>query len=277
MSIANEPRHVLLITGNQNHCMNRRSQNALLLFTSHPAKEARRKNLYPDLQRGQRMYRLTLSHIIGQALGAQERADFDFVVASEAEDVANLNQVFDGFARPVDYTFVEHRGDQFAAKLKHALDETQALGYQNIAVIGNDCLDLTSDIFAEAFLGLRDKDLTIGPATDGGFYLLGMRNYSPALFDDVEWCAGSVYQQICRNAANLSASVQTLPRRDDIDSGHALRRWIQAALDGTSPLAKILFSILNRLQHQYHIFIRPFLSKRHIERTFWQLPPPVFS
>ncbi len=257
--------------------MSHRSQNALLLFTSHPAKEARRKNLYPDLQRGQRMYRLSLGHIVAQALGAHQSVDFDFVVASEIEDLPNLDYVFAHLEKPVNYSFVAHSGDHFAAKLTHALNETRKLGYENIAVIGNDCLDLTSDIFAEAFLGLKDNDITIGPATDGGFYLLGMRNYSAEIFEGVEWCSRSVYEQICKNASTLASGVHALPCRDDIDSGDELRRWIQAALDSTSPLAKILFSILNRFQHRYTIFQQPFLSKRHIERTLRQLPPPIFS
>ena len=57
-----------------------------------------------------------------------------------------------------------------------------------VVIIGSDCLDLTTDLLEQAFTALETVDIVMGPATDGGYYLLGMNRLQPALFaDDMPW------------------------------------------------------------------------------------------
>lgn len=257
--------------------MNRRSKNALLLFTSDPVKEARRKRLYPDMQRGRHIYQAMLRHILSKAITARESVDFDFIIASDEKDLPNITQVFSRLGQHGEFTFLPHREAHFGAKLDDTFYQIRQLGYENIAVIGNDCLEITPAIFSETFLQLETHETIIGPAYDGGFYLLATRHYDSSLFANVEWCCKNVFQQICRNAHQLGHRLHFLSCFKDIDSGAELRQWLIEALDYPSPLALLLLAILKLPQNQPSFYHLPFLPDKLREKEIWQLPPPSFA
>ena len=257
--------------------MKPRSDNALLLFTSHPAKEARRKKLLPDVDRVKRIYRLLLRHILSNAQIARETVDFDFVVVSDAEDFPNIERVFASLPGTPEFKFVEHQGQGFETQLKHAFEQTQALGYQNIAVVGNDCLDITPTIFANAFLQLDQHEMVLGPAADGGFYLLATSNYTPQIFDHVVWNGDAVFKQVCENAAALGNTLALLPCFQDIDSRNDLHDWIKSANGRLSTLAAAIAAIITSKATYSPQYTLSFIPRRESEALLWQLPPPAFA
>jgi len=70
----------------------------------------------------------------------------------------------------------------------------------------------------QAFRALERVDLAIGPARDGGFYLLGLRSPAPGLFRHIEWSTDVVFRQAMLNAARLGLSTQVLPELRDVDT-----------------------------------------------------------
>jgi uncharacterized protein len=83
-------------------------------------------------------------------------------------------------------------GDDLGEKMKLAFEESFKLGYESVCIIGTDCFELTKDILQKAFDGLRQNDAIIGPAADGGYYLLGMNRFIPELFNHKKWSTNSV-------------------------------------------------------------------------------------
>lgn len=84
-------------------------------------------------------------------------------------------------------------------------------------IIGSDCAQLTPYHIEEAFEKLNDHDLVIGPSLDGGYYLLGMNDYHPQMFEDIVWSTDTVYKETLQKAAAHNLEVYKLEALSDID------------------------------------------------------------
>lgn len=93
-----------------------------------------------------------------------------------------------------------------------------------VVIIGSDCAELTSEIIEKAFEELGSSEFVIGPAQDGGYYLLGMRNFHPEVFQEIDWSTGSVYKQTIRKMENALGSISTLEMLNDVDT---IEDWCQ--------------------------------------------------
>ena len=94
-----------------------------------------------------------------------------------------------------------------------------AFNQQNnrIVIIGSDCPQLNSQLIIQAFDALSQNDLVLGPATDGGYYLIGLRRFIPELFTGISWSTSEVLQQTIDIAKNLNLAVDYLETLSDVD------------------------------------------------------------
>ncbi len=97
-------------------------------------------------------------------------------------------------------------------------------GMDRVVIIGIDCPDLNAQLLAEAFQTLRQHDLVLGPALDGGYYLIGLRRMIPELFTGIRWSTAEVLQQTLNIAEKLELSIAKLPWLSDIDRPEDLSR-----------------------------------------------------
>lgn len=108
------------------------------------------------------------------------------------------------------------QGEDLGARMANAF--SMALQTFNKAVIiGSDCPELTSDIIQQAFVALDTHPYAIGPALDGGYYLLGMRTPSPWLFNNMEWSTGYVLENTIQRIEAQNSTYQLLPTLSDVD------------------------------------------------------------
>eukprot|EP00898_Chlorokybus_atmophyticus_P009026 jgi/Chlat1/9124/Chrsp97S08426 len=115
-------------------------------------------------------------------------------------------------------------------RMSEAFSEAFKSGARKVVVVGTDAPDLSADIFAQACRLLEDRyDVVLGPAVDGGYYLIGLRAPQPTLFQGVEWSTSAVLARTLElaAAAGLSASSADLPVLLDIDDASDLRRWVE--------------------------------------------------
>lgn len=110
-------------------------------------------------------------------------------------------------------------------KMKIAFQELFSNGYKEVIIIGSDCLQLSSQIIEEAFSLLKIKDTVIGPAKDGGYYLLGMRTMHKFIFDNKKWSTGSVCSKTIAELEQRRLSVGLLPELTDVDTEED---WLQS-------------------------------------------------
>jgi rSAM/selenodomain-associated transferase 1 len=116
------------------------------------------------------------------------------------------------------------RGGDLGEKMKNAFEEAFDLGFEKVVIIGTDCAELTEGILIKAFDALDHADLVIGPAADGGYYLLGMKKKNPGLFDTIAWSTSSVLAQTLEIAQKNTLSFDLLPILHDIDEE---KDWIR--------------------------------------------------
>ncbi len=97
----------------------------------------------------------------------------------------------------------------------------------SVVIIGTDCPGLNAQLMAKAFKQLHAQDLVLGPALDGGYYLLGLRYFIPELFIGINWGTAEVLQQTVDIATQLNLSVAYLPQLADVDRPEDLPIWEQ--------------------------------------------------
>ncbi len=116
-------------------------------------------------------------------------------------------------------------------------------------VVGTDCPNLTPGVLWGALERLRTHDVVIGPATDGGYYLIGLRRPAPALFDGVAWGTPAVLAQTLERSAGAGLRVAQLEPLDDVDRPEDLAAWSnrhEANLEGQpSPELSVVIPTLN--------------------------------
>jgi len=113
--------------------------------------------------------------------------------------------------------FFKHlqKGKDLGERMRNAFEE--ALQYKTI-IIGSDCYEISSAIIEEAFLALDKFDIVIGPANDGGYYLLGTKSFYPSLFENIDWSTERVLQQTLDCAYRQNLSIAFLKELVDLDT-----------------------------------------------------------
>ncbi|WP_421773495.1 TIGR04282 family arsenosugar biosynthesis glycosyltransferase [Gracilimonas sp.] len=110
-------------------------------------------------------------------------------------------------------------GDNLGARMSNAFRKSfTEESFQKVVIIGSDCAELTSEIIELAFKELDDHEFVIGPAEDGGYYLLGMRGYHPEVFEEIEWSTGSVFQKTVEKIEGLGLGYIALKELNDVDT-----------------------------------------------------------
>ena len=96
-------------------------------------------------------------------------------------------------------------GRHLGAKMNHAFETCFKDKYHKVVLIGSDLYDLEASHIEEAFEKLEKKDVVIGPATDGGYYLIGLKKTYPEIFQNKNWGTSSVRKDTLKNLENLYA------------------------------------------------------------------------
>lgn len=108
-------------------------------------------------------------------------------------------------------------GDDLGQRMAQAFQQSFEEGYEKVVIIGSDCWELTSEIIQEAFQELEKNDFVIGPAHDGGYYLLGMHYLEKSLFENKQWSTARVLKDTLTDFENLQGSFFLLKTLSDID------------------------------------------------------------
>lgn len=121
--------------------------------------------------------------------------------------------------------WVEQKGEDLGIKLESAIKDAESFGFSPIITIGADSPTLPVEYVQKAIdeLVLKKADVVLGPASDGGFYLVGLRKSVPNLFENIAWGTSTVYQQISENIVITdSLKLFELPAWYDVDTPHDL-------------------------------------------------------
>ncbi len=118
---------------------------------------------------------------------------------------------------------LQDKGD-LGNKMHTSLKEGFKDGYDAIVLIGSDCYDLNAKIIRDAFQKLLTHDVAVGPAKDGGYYLLGMNKLIDTLFIDKSWSTAHLLTETLKDLDRLTLSYFKLPLLRDIDDEEDLKQ-----------------------------------------------------
>ncbi|MCZ6673584.1 MAG: TIGR04282 family arsenosugar biosynthesis glycosyltransferase [Verrucomicrobia bacterium] len=116
-----------------------------------------------------------------------------------------------------EYQYSLQVGADLGARLIHALEEELAFDADRLIFLGGDCPFVDQVRLDWAFRCLDQHDVVLGPAMDGGYYLIGMKEKIPALFQNIPWGTETVLQTTLDTCAQLNLSVSLLPEESDVD------------------------------------------------------------
>jgi len=124
-----------------------------------------------------------------------------------------------------------------ANSLPDAIEDLIARGYEGACLVNADSPTLPTSVLVEAVASLRAPGdrVVLGPATDGGYYLIGLKHPHRHLFRDIDWSTERVYRQTTERAAGIGLELVTLPAWYDVDDGTSLGWLCQELLDGRRP------------------------------------------
>lgn len=143
-----------------------------------------------------------------------------FTPDSSAVECASLVR---GPGRPP--LLVPQAGDDLGQRMSAAFEELFAAGYLRVILIGSDLPTLPSDRLREAEHALcQGADVVLGPADDGGYYLIGLTRHSDAIFSSIPWGAPDVLVKTKAQAENAGLRVSTTLPWYDVDSPEDLER-----------------------------------------------------
>lgn len=132
--------------------------------------------------------------------------------------------------RTTTFNFRLQEGADLGERMFYAIRSGFEAGFHHIVLIGTDCYELSSEILDEAFSALERSDAVVGPATDGGFYLIGLNRLIPELFLNRVWSTSAVLRESIRILQCHETPYELLSELSDIDTFDDLKKsklWIQ--------------------------------------------------
>jgi rSAM/selenodomain-associated transferase 1 len=197
------------------------AENRLIIFLKAPRAGSVKTRLATTLgdHAALEAYRLLLATTLG-AMQPLSSVELRFTPDDAAEEAARL-------LRP-GWTAVAQGPGDLGERLARAFDDAYREGARRVAVIGSDCPDLTAADITEAWETLDESDVVLGPATDGGYWLLASRRPCAFLFRGIPWSSSAVLAATRRRAESAGLEVTLLRELTDVDTEEDWLRWLQS-------------------------------------------------
>lgn len=186
----------------------------LIVFTRYPEPGKAKTRLIPVLGKtgAANLHRLMAQKAIARALSLQNSRRLSVEIHYTG---GSQQQMQDWLG--TDIIYQNQIDGDLGAKMTAAFQQSFNSGVDKATIIGTDCPALKAEIMAQAFDKLSQHDLVLGPATDGGYYLIGLRRAIPELFSGIKWGTSEVFASTRAIAQNLHLNIAYLPTLADID------------------------------------------------------------
>ena len=191
-------------------------RRAILLFVKYPepGKVKTRLAATVGAEKAAGIYRRLVAAVL-----AGLPADDDLIVVFDPPEMrAQVTEWLQGLLAGRRADFIAQAAGDLGVRLEQAFAEAFARGFEKVAVIGSDCVELTPAVFFETWAALETGDAVLGPSTDGGYYLLALRQPCAALFRGIAWSTDAVRAQTLAQAQAAGLSAHELAALPDIDT-----------------------------------------------------------
>ncbi|MBI2944890.1 MAG: TIGR04282 family arsenosugar biosynthesis glycosyltransferase [Candidatus Wallbacteria bacterium] len=206
------------------------SKELLIVFAKVPLPGSCKTRLAASIgdERAARLAEAFLRETIELGEGAGCDRALYFAPAEESERARRL--------APPGWTVEPQSGGDLGLRMAGAFEEAFRRGYERAAVIGSDSPQLGAPLVRRAFELLGVADVVLGPATDGGYYLMALRSPCPGLFAGIPWSTPAVLSRTLARCGSLGLTVELLPELRDVDELGDLLALVRYLADsGGSP------------------------------------------
>ncbi len=194
----------------------------LIIFTRYPIPGKTKTRLIPALgpAGAARLQEIMTGHAVlqGRCCAAANGADIE--VRFEGGNARKLQTWLGAGVR-----YAPQGAGHLGQRMARAFADAFSAGAQRVVLIGSDCPEMTAGYLAEAFAALVDHDLVIGPANDGGYTLIGLHSFVPALFDFMSWGTDTVFRNTWEAACRVGMRALKLKSLSDVDHPGDLPEW----------------------------------------------------
>ena len=197
-------------------------EERLIIFTRYPEPGKTKTRMIPALgaEGAAKLQRQMTEHTLVQALELQDNRSLSLEIYFAGGE-QNLMQ--DWLGSHLIYQ-KQDQGD-LGIRIQSAFERSFAVGIKKVVIIGIDCPDINTQLLSQAFEILQTNDLVLGPAEDGGYYLIGLSRLIPELFIDISWGTSEVLAQTLEIANQLEIELDCLPYLKDVDRPEDLVIW----------------------------------------------------
>lgn len=197
----------------------------LIIFTRYPEAGKAKTRLIPALgtEGAAMLYRKMAEHTLAQIQPLQKQRAIDIEVRFTGGSQEQMQRWLGNHLR-----YVPQGEGDLGDRMQRSLEEAFHVGIQRTVIIGTDCPELNTVLLEKAFQALHQHDLVIGPAIDGGYYLIGQRHFIPDVFSNIPWSTPEVFPLTLKMAEALGVKVTCLPMLSDVDYPDDLPIWEQA-------------------------------------------------
>ena len=189
-----------------------------------------------------------LAHDIGESEAARIYSYMAEIIVKNTTDRKNYNtfifyyppgketEIRNWFGNE-EIEYFSQTGSTLGEKISNAFEKVFSMGVKKAVIIGSDCVDVGKETVNTAMGSLKNNDVVLGPAEDGGYYLLGLNRHRPEIFRDIEWSTGEVLNQTVENINNNNLSYSLLETLKDIDTVDDLKEANidYSAIENTKP------------------------------------------
>lgn len=191
----------------------------LIIFTRYPFAGRVKTRLIPAIgaESAADLHRQMTEHTVGQARAWLTSAQAAGAAAAITIciDGGESRLVSEWLGADLDYR--TQVGSDLGSRMERAIAEALAVGAERVVLIGTDCPGVSADILCAAFERLQSSDLVLGGASDGGYYLIGMRRRYPELFVGIDWSTERVLAQTIAIAPQLQLAIGYVSTLSDVD------------------------------------------------------------
>src|SRR6056297_1032747 len=197
---------------------------AIIIFTRYPKPGQTKTRLISLLGQvgAAELHQHILEHTIKQADKGCDELPVHRIISFNGGNQTKMNH----WLGP-DGDYFQQQGKDLGENLRQTMEYAFDKNFRKVLLVGSDIPGIRSAILKKGFRFLNDKDMVLGPAADGGYYLIGMHKnaYTSGFFNGINWGLSSVLEETITLAQKSDLSYSLLEKLHDIDTPEDLNWW----------------------------------------------------
>jgi len=216
---------------------------AIIVFTKFPVEGKVKTRLAKNMGNkfAVSFYKSCAEHTFKELLKVEEMGSDLFLFCAEENEI---EQVIKWAGN--NFNYYSQQGNDLGLKMYNAFNTVFKKGYKKVIIIGTDMPDVSMNLVQNAISVLDNYSVVIGPANDGGYYLLGFKSKLIDLFSGIEWSTESVLDNTIEKLNNSKINYFMLEELTDIDTLDDLQNWHRCNKDDTAHPIKVFLESYNK-------------------------------